>query len=72
MLSAKVGGSVEGIAASVEWQSYRRECRCDNLFRIESKQYIYNLSTKNYAPGNYILRVLFDNGTNYTVQIQLR
>jgi hypothetical protein len=42
-----------------------------NLFRSDAV-YVYNLSTMNLAAGNYVLRVLLDNGTNYAIKIALQ
>jgi hypothetical protein len=42
-----------------------------NLFRPGSP-YVYNLNTKTYVAGNYVLRVVLDNGTNYSIQITLQ
>jgi len=42
-----------------------------NLFR-SGAVYVYNLSTMNLAAGNYVLRILLYNVTNYVIKIALQ
>jgi hypothetical protein len=44
------------------------------LFRFDpvNQQYIYNLSTKNYPPGAYVLRVRINDQTSYDTPISIR
>jgi hypothetical protein len=50
------------------------EANEDNNFRYdsESAQYIYNLSTKGYSTGTYLLRVSLNDQTTHDVQVSIR
>lgn len=46
----------------------------DNFFRYDSStdQYIYNLSTRDYSQGTYLLRVTLNDGTLHEVLVSVR
>src|SRR5215470_11307525 len=42
------------------------------LFRFDTNQYIYNLSTNGYASGTYLLRTTINDGTTHDLQFSIR
>jgi hypothetical protein len=41
------------------------------LFDPSTGQYVYNLDTKSYSPGTYVLRITVNDQTTYSIQIML-
>ncbi|MCL5289100.1 MAG: PKD domain-containing protein [Acidobacteria bacterium] len=65
----QVLGTVEEVTPDASGSS-----NTGNLFRYDStsNQYIYDLSTKGYASGTYLLRAVLNDGTTHEVQVSVR
>ncbi len=63
----------DAILGSVDVES-PGESNADNFFRFDpaTNQYIYNLSTKGYSAGTYLLRVSLNDQTAHEVQVSVR
>ncbi len=75
-----IGTAVVRIFVAMEGSSLFAPAECSgnsavgNLFRYDgdSDHYIYNMSTKGMAEGNWVIKAVLDDGTAYTCPITLR